>query len=280
MIETKCINYKIANKYLIHDINIQINAGEVVAIVGANGAGKSTLLKVLAGALQPSSGQIWLNHKALSIWKQDELAKVRGVLSQSVHLSFPMTALEIVALGRYAYHGQESSAEALRVAMWALEQVKMQAFANRSLLTLSGGEQQRVHLSRVLAQIREKEFEQTKYLLLDEPVSSLDIAQQHHLLSLVRNFSRSLGLGVLVIIHDMNLAAQYADRVIMLKKGEIIESGVPKKVFMPETIFEVFGVQTLVHEHPTCDCPQIITLGNSVIFPPVTTSAAYSNKLQ
>lgn len=279
MIEAKHIHYKIADKYLLRDVNLTASTGEVVAIVGANGAGKSTLLKVLAGALQPSTGHIWLNQRSLSIWKQDALAKVRGVLSQSVHLSFPMTALEIVALGRYAYHAQESSVQALHIAKWALEQVKMRAFANRSLLTLSGGEQQRVHLARVLAQIHEQEFDQTKYLLLDEPVSSLDIAQQHHLLGLVRNFSKNLGLSVLVIIHDMNLAAQYADRVIMLKKGEVVESGTPGKVFVPETIYEVFGVQTFVNPHPVYNCPQIVTLGNGAMTPPIPTPAVYSKKM-
>lgn len=264
MIEAKHISYKIADKYLIRDVSLRANAGEVLAIVGANGAGKSTLLKVMAGSLQPSDGLIILNQKALPAWKQADLAKVRGVLSQLVHLSFPMTALEIVTLGRYAYHGQETSAQSRRIAKWALEQVQMQTFANRSLLTLSGGEQQRVHLARVLAQIHEKEHRATKYLMLDEPVSSLDIAQQHHLLSLVRNFSRSLGLGVLVIIHDMNLAAQYADRIIMLKKGKIIESGVPEKVFVPETISEVFGIQSIITQHPVYNCPQVTAIFDNI----------------
>ncbi len=262
MLEAKDISFQIKGKSLLRDVSLKTHAGEVVALVGANGAGKSTLLKVLAGALQPGTGHVRINRKMLEQWRNEELAQVRGVLSQSVQLSFPMSALEVVQLGRFAFHRHESKRQGEQIARWALGQVQLSAFVERNLLTLSGGEQQRVHLARVLAQIYEPESTETKYLLLDEPVSSLDIAQQHHLLDLVKNLTQKLKLGVLVIIHDMNLAAQYADRVIMLKQGEVIESGAPEKVFVPETIFEVFGIQTLVSSHPVCNCPQVVALGN------------------
>lgn len=259
MIEAKNISYKIKDRYLLHDVSLRLHAGEIVAIIGANGAGKSTLLKTIAGDIKPVTGNIYYNQQLLSKWKNLELAKVRGVLSQSVQLAFPMSVLETVLLGRFAFQMRESAEQSKQVALWALQQVQMQDFTHRNITTLSGGEQQRVHLARVLTQIYEPEFSQPKFLLLDEPVSSLDIAQQHRLLELVKKLTRKLQLGVLIILHDMNLAAQYADRVIMMKNGHIIESGEPDKVFVPETISEVFDIEAIVYPHPLLNCPQITT---------------------
>lgn len=259
MIEAKNISFKIKEKYLLRDVSLRIQAGEVVAIIGANGAGKSTLLKTIAGELKPSAGNIFFNQRALTACKSIELAKVRGVLSQSVQLPFPMSVLETVLLGRFAFQMQESAEQSRQVAYWALQNIQLQDFIHRNITTLSGGEQQRVHLARVLTQVYETAFSQPKFLLLDEPVSSLDIAQQHHPLELIKKLTRKLQLGVLVILHDMNLAAQYADRVMMMKGGVMIESGTPEKVFVPETIAEVFGIESVVQPHPLFDCLQIIT---------------------
>lgn len=265
MIEAANIHVSIKGKPLLRDVHLRAVPGELVALVGANGAGKSTLLRVLAGALSPSSGEVRINGKPLSTWTKESLARVRGVLSQSVHLSFPMTAQEIVELGRYGFYRRESTAERRRIASWALAQVRMQDFAGRNFTTLSGGEQQRVHLARVLTQIYENDAQSSKFLLLDEPVASLDIAQQHHLLELVRSLTRRLSLGALVVIHDMNLAARYADRIVMLKKGARIADGPPAEVLSPENIHEVFGVHAIVRPHPLNKQPQVSVVGPAAL---------------
>ncbi len=265
MIEATNIHVRIKSKPLLRDVHLRGAPGELVALVGANGAGKSTLLRVLAGALSPNSGEVRINGQPLSTWTKEGLARVRGVLSQSVHLSFPMTAQEIVELGRYGFYRRESTAERRRIGAWALAQVRMQDFAGRDFTTLSGGEQQRVHLARVLTQIYENDAQSSKYLLLDEPVSSLDIAQQHHLLELVRSLTRRLSLGALVVIHDMNLAARYADRIVMLKKGARIAGGTPAEVLSPENIHEAFGIQTIVRPHPLNQLPQVTVVGPAAL---------------
>ncbi len=263
MLEATHISYKVKNKYLLRDVSLRLRAGEVVAVLGANGAGKSTLLKAIAGEIKPSEGSIYLNKKCIKNWKPIDLAKVRGVLSQSLQLAFPMPVLETVLLGRFAFQMQESAEQSRRVAHWALQEVQLQDFKRRNINTLSGGEQQRVHLARVMTQIYEPTFSQAKFLLLDEPVSNLDIAQQHNLLELVKKLTRKLQLGVLIVLHDMNLAAQYADQVIIMKHGHIIECGTPDKALVPETIHEAFGVESIVQTHPLYDCPQVITLQNT-----------------
>lgn len=268
MLEATNIRFSIKGKTLLRDIHLKIAPGELVAFAGANGAGKSTLLRVLAGALMPKQGEVRLNRRPLRAWKKEDLARMRGVLSQSVHLSFPMTALEIAELGRYGFYRRESSAERRRTAGWALEQVQMQAFAHRDFTTLSGGEQQRVHLARVLAQIFDRNCPESKYLLLDEPVASLDLAQQHHLLALTRALTHRLPLGALVVIHDINLAARYADRIILLKKGTMVDSGSPADVLSPANIYETFGVNAVVRLHPLSNQLQVtvvnpVTLANN-----------------
>jgi|APTNR8051073442_1049403.scaffolds.fasta_scaffold00268_41 iron complex transport system ATP-binding protein len=135
----------------------------------------------------------------------------------------------------------------------------MQSFHNRNINTLSGGEQQRIHLARALAQLIEDPMPETpKYLLLDEPVSNLDIAQQHVVLALISQLAASPSLGVLIVLHDMNLAGQYADRVMMMKNGQLVCGGTPAQVFTEECIRQVFEVSAIVGKHPVYDCPQVV----------------------
>lgn len=259
MIEVCEIAVKAGKKMLLHNVSFELNPGEVVALIGSNGAGKSTLLRAIAGEQPVEQGAVFINGKPLSGYNSAQLSRTRAVFSQSVQVAFPLSVLEIVLMGRYAYKHQERAASAVDIAHWALEQVGMHNFYARIINTLSGGEQQRVHLARALAQLIEDPMPKTpKYLLLDEPVANLDIAQQHQVLALVSQLAASPSLGVLIVLHDMNLAGQYADRIMMMKNGRLVYSGAPAQIFTEERIREVFEVSAIVAKHPIYDCPQVV----------------------
>lgn len=258
MIKIHDISVQLNRKKILQHINLDIEPGEVVAVVGANGAGKSTLLKVVAGDITVQKGSVSINNQLLSDWTSKELAGVRGVLSQNVQLSFALTVLETVLLGRFPFYQKESSAQSRKVAYWALQQVNLEGFEQRNMLTLSGGEQQRVHFARILTQLYEPHAN-PKYLLLDEPIASLDVAQQHSLLALSQHLAHIKQYGVLIILHDINLAAQYADRIVLLKAGHIVAVGKPEVVLTTENIEEVFDIQSVVTRHPVYNCPLVTT---------------------
>jgi iron complex transport system ATP-binding protein len=256
MIAATNIGLEKSSKRILERVNFELRPGEVLALIGPNGAGKSSLLRVVAGEEQ-DKGQVAINGKPLAAWRPESLARVRAVLSQQLHLPFPMPVVEVVALGRYPYRQEEPLARSLSIAQACLRQAGMNGFEQRDLLTLSGGEQQRVHFARVLAQISQGQGGD-RYLLLDEPTASLDLAQQHRLLSLLRRIVRQRRIGVLVVLHDMNLAARYADRVLLLSQGRAIAVGSPQQVLTAEHISRGFGIAVEVLSHPQQPWPQIV----------------------
>ncbi len=256
MIQSRNITVEINSKKLLDNISLEISCGEIHAILGPNGAGKSTLRKVLCGDLMPTKGSVSMDNKPLCDWSLTERAMVRAVLPQDSSLNFPFSVLEVVLMGRAPHIIGTESEKDFQIARSALESVDELKLSERIYSTLSGGEKQRVQLARVLAQIWEK-TSNSRYLLLDEPTSNLDLAHQHKTLMIARKFA-SEGVGVLVIIHDLNLAAQYANRITLLKEGELIISDLPEKVFEADIIYDTFGVSVSVQKHPYFDCPLII----------------------
>lgn len=247
-------------KEILRGVSLRLNAGEVVALLGANGAGKSTLLKAMCGDIKPQRGEIALEGKLLSAWNHYELARRRAVLSQHSTLNFPFTVLEVALLGRNPHvRGRESKRDSEIVGA-ALQAVEAAHLSAQSFPTLSGGERQRVHLARVLAQIWEQPKDASRYLFLDEPTASLDLAHQHLTLQTARKFSRE-NTAVVCVLHDLNLAAQYADRIIILREGEIFSTGTPREVLTAETIGTVFDVDAVVSDHPQLDAPLVVPLG-------------------
>jgi iron complex transport system ATP-binding protein len=241
---------------LLYGLSLHLTAGEVLAVLGANGAGKSTLLRTLSAELSPDRGEVRLNGRALSAWPARELAKRRAVLPQHSPLDFPFTALEVVLMGRIPFGGPTT--EDVHRATHALAEVEITQLAERRYTTLSGGERQRVHLARVLVQIWDPLPErEARCLLLDEPTASLDIAHQHGTLALARRWARQ-DLGVLVVLHDLNLAAQYADRIAILKGGRLLAVGTPDAVLEPDLIAEAFGLPVQILAHPELGCPLIV----------------------
>ncbi|TVP90219.1 MAG: heme ABC transporter ATP-binding protein [Pseudomonadaceae bacterium] len=237
---------------ILSEIDFTLAAGEVVAVLGNNGAGKSTLLATLTGELSASAGQVWLGDQALSGWADDERARHLAVLPQHSTLAFPFVAEEVVAMGRLPHgSGWQRDHEIIVEAMQAAD---ISHLRGRNYLTLSGGERQRVHLARVLAQVWQQPG---ACLLLDEPTASLDLAHQQVTLGQARDFAASGG-SVLVILHDLNLAARYADRIMLLHRGQMAALGKPWDVLQAERIADIFGVQVQVERHPQQDCPLII----------------------
>jgi iron complex transport system ATP-binding protein len=235
------ISLRYGARPVLSDVSLTLASGELVIILGPNGAGKSTLLKVLTGDLQPDHGSVSFDGRPLARIPIDELARERAVLSQSMGLNFPFTVFEIVRLGLEAGRGSLSRAEVNRLLPRALKAVGLDGFEGRLLQQLSGGEQQRVHLARVLCQAWAGKPDGSAFLLLDEPVSNLDIRHQLQTLEAVRRHVAGGG-GALMILHDINLAALYADRLVMMAEGRILREGAPQEVLDRSAIRDVYGV--------------------------------------
>jgi iron complex transport system ATP-binding protein len=256
LIEARSVQVAIGSKVLLEDISLNVSPGEVLAVVGPNGAGKSTLRKALCGDTPLSGGEVLMSGRSLADWSLMERAQARAVMPQDSTLNFPFTVFEVVLMGRTPHLRGAEGARDYEIARAALEAVDARHLEERLYPTLSGGERQRVQLARVLAQIWEKTTED-RYLLLDEPTSNLDLAHQHSTLAVARRFAYE-GLGVLVILHDLNVAAQYADRVLMLNQGRLVNYGTPVEVFTREIIYETFALHVMVTKHPSMECPLII----------------------
>ncbi|MGH1334585.1 MAG: heme ABC transporter ATP-binding protein [Aureispira sp.] len=244
---------------ILRNINLELSAGQILTVLGGNGAGKSTLLRALAQQIPYQKGAIILQGQALKEWSVNGLAQERAVLSQYSTLVFPMSVIDVVLLGRYPFSKGAPTTKDWAIVEDLMEHLGILKYAHKNILNLSGGEQQRVHLARVLAQVWDSTWENPKLLFLDEPTSSLDIAYQHELLQLVQEQTQENGLAVLAILHDMNLAARYASHVALLKKGQLIQQGIPSETLTNHWIQQAFGVAAVVQEHPIFDCLQIST---------------------
>ncbi len=253
MLEVSALDCARGARSILQGISFQLAAGEVLAVLGTNGAGKSTLLASLTGELAPRSGSILLAGRALASWPAQERARRMAVLPQSSTLAFPFSVGEVVALGRLP-HATGTRQDELIIGQ-AMAATDVTQLRQRSYLTLSGGERQRVHLARVLAQIWDAG--EQGCLLLDEPTAALDLAHQQLILQQARNMARR-SLAVVVVLHDLNLAARYADRLLLLHQGRAVALGSPWQVLSAERIAEVFGVAVRVEKHPLQDSPLII----------------------
>ncbi|MBB6125986.1 heme ABC transporter ATP-binding protein [Mucilaginibacter lappiensis] len=247
MLTVNNITYQVGQAKLLKDISFSIKPGEMVAILGANGAGKSTLLKILSGTNQPESGTVSLHGRALNKYTSVELAHQRTVLTQQNVVSLPFLVKEIVMMGRYPHYQNNPSAKDVHIVQIAMEATGVQTFAERSYPTLSGGEQQRVQLARALAQVWEQPH---ALLLMDEPVAGMDILYQQQTLAILRSMAQKKFI-VVSVLHDMNLAAQYADRIIMMKRGRKWYDGTPAEVLNPKSVYEIFEIEADVFTNPS-----------------------------
>ncbi|KEQ15439.1 hemin ABC transporter ATP-binding protein [Endozoicomonas montiporae] len=243
------------DKTLLSDISLKVQPGQVITVLGPNGAGKSTLMKTVSGEMSLSSGTVLVNGR--DDWPLQQKALMLGVLPQSSSLSFPFTVEEVVLLGRTPCSTDHQ--RNLETVEQALEKVDGLHLRYRHYTTLSGGERQRVHMARVLVQIWDKCSHGDRFLLLDEPTSALDPAHQQLTLKVARQQADDEGVGVLVILHDLNLAARYSDQLFILQQGEFVAQGEPHTVLKPDIIRSVFDIEVSVSRHPAHDCPLVIT---------------------
>ncbi len=247
----------IGSSRLLDAVDLALRPGEVSAVLGPNGAGKSTLLSVLAGLRKPGEGQVWLGERSLASIAPDALALERAVLPQDSGVAFDFTVQDVVELGRYPHRLKPTRDEAgiVRAAM-ALTDVSH--LARRDINSLSGGERARAQLARVLAQIWHPLPDgRPRWLLLDEPTAALDLRHQHDTLATVRRRAREQGVGVLAVLHDLNLALRYTDRVWVLDQGRLAASGPPAQVLTPELLRRVWHVQARA-VHDADGCPQLL----------------------
>ncbi|WP_152226105.1 heme ABC transporter ATP-binding protein [Pseudomonas sp. SCB32] len=238
---------------VLQGVSLALQPGQVLGVLGPNGAGKSTLLGALNGELPLAGGAVSLDGRPLGGWQGAERARRLAVLPQSSTLNFAFTVETVVGFGRLPHDsGRQRDGEIVAAALAAADATHL---AGLNYLALSGGERQRVHLARVLAQLWPGSGEQV--LLLDEPTSALDPLHQHTILQAVREFA-DRGVAVLVILHDLNLAARYCDRLLLLHQGRPHLHGTPEEVLCAEPLRAVFGLDVLVHRHPERGHPLII----------------------
>ncbi|TDF86233.1 heme ABC transporter ATP-binding protein [Pseudomonas sp. H9] len=253
MLEADNLLVRRGQRTVLANISVQLRPGEVLGVLGPNGAGKSTLLAALCGELALSEGTVSLEQRPLADWPGQARAKRLAVLPQSSSLNFAFSVNEVVSMGRLPHaSGRVRDAEIVSEALKAADALHL---AERSYLALSGGERQRVHLARVLAQLWPGADGQT--LLLDEPTSMLDPLHQHTILQAVRDFAER-GAAVMVILHDLNLAARYCDHLMLLQDGLPHAYGPPAEVLTAEALASVYGLQVLIHQHPERGHPLII----------------------
>lgn len=260
------ISYSVRKKSIVSACSVTVSPGVFTAVVGPNGAGKTTLLKIMACEVTRYKGQVTLNEQNIFKIRNRRLSQIRSVLPQHTTVSFPFMVEQVIQIGRYPH--ATTHAENDRIITEVMELTSLTDFRGRAYQTLSGGEQQRVQMARVMAQIWD-DSDFPKYLLLDEPTSSLDLAQQHMLLDLAKSLCRR-NIGVLAILHDLNLAAQYADEVLFMKAGHTIAQGAVADVMTTAIIEEAFA-------HPVRVICDELT-GKPVIYPVLKNEKNDQNK--
>ncbi|MGX1514288.1 heme ABC transporter ATP-binding protein [Streptomyces collinus] len=236
------LRVRLGGRPVLDGVDVEVGAGEVLALVGPNGAGKSTLLGALAADVPAAEGAVRIHGRPVADWSAHELALRRAVLPQSASLSFPFAVEEVVRMGRAPWAGGDREDEDEAAVAEAMARTEVTGFADRPFFALSGGERARVALARVLAQ-------RAPLLLLDEPTAALDLRHQELVLRLCRKRARA-GDAVVVVLHDLALAAAYADRVALLRSGRIAAGGPPAEVFAEGLLSEVYDQPVEVFPHP------------------------------
>ncbi|MCK9222604.1 MAG: ABC transporter ATP-binding protein [Limnochordia bacterium] len=232
------LSFDYGQEQVLYDLNFRINRGMMVGVLGPNGCGKTTLLKNLCRLLKPRRGKVLLEGNDLGAMAHRDLAKQMGVVSQGVFGAFDFSVYDVVLMGRYAYQSSfrgESTTD-LKIARRAMEHTQTWHLREKNITQISGGERQRVIIARALAQ-------EPQILLLDEPISQLDIKHQINILDLCRELNRTQKITVVMTLHDLNLAGRYADRIMLLDQGRIVAWDVPEKVLTRQNISRVYGVE-------------------------------------
>ncbi|MCS7460807.1 ABC transporter ATP-binding protein [Paenibacillus doosanensis] len=243
---------------VLEDISFAVHTGECFGVIGPNGSGKSTLLKLISGVEKPGAGSVLLQGQEAHTYPRKPLARWTAVLQQDALPALGFTVREIIAMGRYPFQnwlGDEAAGDdSERLIDAVIERLELAHLQHRSLDALSGGERQRVALGKVMAQ-------QPKLLLLDEPTTYLDIGYQVQMMEWIRSWQQESGLTVVAVLHELNLAAQYCDRLLLLQEGRAAGIGRPEEVIRSELLEQVYRTQPIVLKHPVTGAPQILLQG-------------------
>jgi iron complex transport system ATP-binding protein len=234
--------FSYSGRKVLHGINMTVDGSEITCLVGPNGSGKSTIVKCIESILVPDSGQVLLDGRESRHMKRNDIAKRIGYVPQSSDLAFSTTVFDLVLMGRRPYASWQSSMRDIDIVIDIITLMELEDIALRQFNHLSGGQQQRVLMARALAQ-------HPGLLLLDEPTSALDIAHQLEIMDIITHFVKKKKISVVMVVHDLNLAARYADSIVMLKDGQIYARGKPEDVFTEENLSAVYDVEAVIGNH-------------------------------
>ena len=264
MLEARNITFRVGKRALISEFSTSFAPGELHLIIGPNGAGKSTIIKILSRLLRPQIGEIEYEGVDISQTSESDLAKRRAVLSQAIEIAFPLTVREVVMMGRYPHFRGHPGQIDQSIVDELMEVFEVTEFSDRNYQTLSGGERQRVNFARVLAQLWHANLDSNhsqsaqsahtpcRYLFLDEPLTFLDIRHQIEFMKKVRDFACAPDVVAVGVVHDLNLAARFSDRIVLLNQGRVVANGTPSEVLTTDRIMQVFGVKpTFVPVEPS-----------------------------
>jgi iron complex transport system ATP-binding protein len=247
---------------VLNDVSLSVVPGKITAVVGPNGAGKSSLLRILSNETTQYSGEVKVNGNSIGSYSARELSRIRAVMAQHTNLQFAFNVRAVIAFGRHAHDTRE--ADNRKIIDEVIEITGLSKFENRNYLTLSGGEKQRVQLARALTQVWDETL-YPRYVLLDEPTSSMDIAQQQNMFTVIRGVC-SRNIGVLAIVHDLNLAAQFSDNICMIGNGRLLKSGTVDEVFTKENIEETFCCKVNIFRDPCTNCPLVVPANDNTFY--------------
>lgn len=253
MLKGKNISYAHKDFKILKDIDFSVQNGKMIAIVGPNGAGKSTLLSALSNELEKFDN-ILFKEKTFKQWSTGELSQHKAKFSQQYNSDIPLLVGDVVIMGRYPYFDNNPNESDLIAVENAMQQTDVFHLKERDYNTLSGGEKQRVHLARVLAQL-DNDI-QNKLIFLDEPLNNLDIYHQYRILENIRKFTQK-GNTAILVLHDLNLTARFSDEVFLMKSGEVVANDIPTNVFTKEIITEVYNFPCTIFENPVDKKPMI-----------------------
>jgi iron complex transport system ATP-binding protein len=255
MIEVNSISFRYHEEWVLQEVSFRVEKGEFVGVIGPNGSGKTTLLKILYRLLAPQKGEILFELVSMKKMDRRDIAKRIAVVAQETQLLFPFSVVETVLMGRSPYlgHLMFESEKDLEIARKAMEWTKILSFSDRLVEELSGGERKRVFIARALAQ-------EPEVILLDEPTANLDIQHQIDFLDLILTLNRERGLTIVMASHDMNIASEFCDRLVLLQGGRIFQTGTPEEVITKENIESVYGCEVWIDQHPLSGMPRISLL--------------------
>ncbi|OTA41679.1 MAG: iron ABC transporter ATP-binding protein [Symbiobacterium thermophilum] len=236
MVKVRGVSKSFGPKRVLHDVSLEIAKGKVTTFIGPNGAGKSTLLSVMSRLLPKDSGKIFIDGREIGEYKSDELARRLAILKQTHHLNIRLTVRELVEFGRFPYSHGRLTREDREMVDQALAYLDLQDIAGKYLDQLSGGQRQRAFIAMVLAQ-------DTEYVLLDEPLNNLDMKHAVQIMRILRRLADDLGKTVVLVLHDVNFASAYSDRIVALKDGRVAAMGTPDELIRSDVLGDIYEMQ-------------------------------------